>query len=227
MVQSSVAKLLIFFRKVLGFLGVLGLGLSLGAALLAFLLAGEIYEYQDTVDGSHLPEVDAIVCLAGGRGRITTAGDIWFRYWEQVNAQNSSYKKVPILYFSGMGRQANWVRISQQLRRGILQSIRETDTVIETESFNTDANARWLARYAEKHHWKRVLLLTSNYHMKRARFIFEKVLEKLDDPPVIETLSVFQEPFSPEEWRTDMNGIHVTIQEYLKWIYYKTVWHPF
>src|SRR3954468_24192617 len=64
------------------FLGSLLLGMALGILSLAFVLAGDIYEYQDTVDGVHLPPVDAVICLAGGRGRIQAAGDIWYRYWE-------------------------------------------------------------------------------------------------------------------------------------------------
>ena len=47
--------------------------MTLGALALAYVMAGDIYEYQDTVDGVHLPEVDAIVCLAGGRGRAAEA----------------------------------------------------------------------------------------------------------------------------------------------------------
>ena len=58
-------------------LALIALGMALGSLLLAYLSAGEIYEYQDSVDGVHLPPVDAIVCLAGGRGRIAAAGDIW------------------------------------------------------------------------------------------------------------------------------------------------------
>ena len=37
-----------------------------GLLVLPLLLAGEIYDYQDTVDGVRLPSVDAIVVLAGG-----------------------------------------------------------------------------------------------------------------------------------------------------------------
>jgi uncharacterized SAM-binding protein YcdF (DUF218 family) len=226
MLQWYFAKIFISLRRIFGILGILGVGIALGALCLAFLLAGEIYDYQDSVDGKTLPPVDAIVCLAGGRGRISTAGDVWFRYWEQVNEKGSLTGRVPILYFSGMGRQANWIQVSSQLRRGILQTIRQSDTVIETESFNTDANARWFLRYAQKKHWKRILLLTSNYHMKRARFIFEEVLKGAEEPIQVETLSLFQEPFSPEEWRFDLNGVRVTLWEYLKWVYYKTVWQP-
>lgn len=189
-----------------------------------YSLSGEIYNYQDTVDGAHLPDLDAIVCLAGGRGRIATAGDVWFRYWEMAQATEPVPAKVPVLYFSGLGRQVTWPQLSKQLRRGILPFIRPDGVVIENESSNTDTNAQWLARYARDKGWKKILLLTSSYHMKRSRYLFEKVLKAQGVHVEVETLSVYQEPFTADEWRSDLNGFRVTAFEYLKWIYYKSLW---
>ena len=221
-------------------------GMALGVLGLAYILAGEIYEYQDTVDGVHLPPVDAIVCLAGGRGRIAGAGDIWYRYRELAGssagksgpvATAAAYGAYPVLYVSGMGPQSNWKGFSRQLRTGVRDVIRPENVVLETESFNTDANARWLARYARQHGWSRILLITSPYHMRRARHIFDRILagpvapgssDKLatERPIQLETLSVFQEPFEPGEWRHNLHGIRVTMSEYLKWVYYRYFWNP-
>ena len=194
------------------------------ALLAAFTKAGQIYDYQDTVDGVRLPKVDAIVCLAGGRGRIMAAGDLWYRYWEAVENSDSTVSRVPTLYFSGLGPQVNWGVLSKLLRKGVVDRIRPQDVIIERESSNTLANARWVALYAQQHHWRRILLLTSSYHMKRARLIFDYTLQGLEYPVQVETLSVYQEPFAPEEWKTGPNGIRVTLLEYIKWIYYKTLW---
>lgn len=193
--------------------------------LLALSLAGQIYDYQDSFDGSHLPQVDAIVCLAGGRGRLAAAGDLWFRYLEQ-SAQSPGYspdKRPPVLYFSGLGPQTHWPVVSKQLRREVLKKMRPQDVVIEKESSNTYANALWLAQYAQDHGWKRVILLTSSYHMKRAKFIFEHVLKSIHSPVDLETLSVTQDPFTSDDWKTGPNGIRVTLMEYIKWIYYRSV----
>src|SRR5579885_804795 len=158
------------------FLGSMLFGMALGVLTLAFVLAGDIYEYQDTVDGVHLPEVDAIIVLAGGRGRIQAAGDIWYRYWElsQMPIKGAGKNPVatpPILYVSGMGPQSNWQVFARQLRRGVNEVIRPEDVILERESQNTDANAEWVARYAAERDWERVLLVTSSYHMKRAKFM--------------------------------------------------------
>jgi uncharacterized SAM-binding protein YcdF (DUF218 family) len=213
------------------YLGALLLGIVTGALVLAFFMAGEIYDYQDTVDGVHLPEVDAVVCLAGGRGRIAEAGDLWYRYWELNHAVNKATGKssmsLPVLYISGMGKNANWAVFTKQLRRGVRDVIKPENVVIENESLNTDANARWLARYGNERDWSRILLMTSPYHMKRARFIFEGVLRPPGPSIEVETLSVFQEPFEANEWRSNLHGIRVSINEYIKWIYYKNFWHAY
>lgn len=196
------------------------------AMVLVYLLAGEIYNYRDTVDLQRLPAVDAIVCLGGGKGRLAAAGDLWYRYWQQSQLPDSLVKSAPVLYLSGMGPQTNWAILSRQLRPAVLQKIRPDSVVIEKESSNTDRNARWLAKYAQQQHWKKVLLLTSSYHMRRAKFIFSKVLTRGSDPVGLETLSFAQEPFTPTEWRSGPNAIRVTLMEYLKWIYYNSFWRP-
>lgn len=206
--------------------------MTLGALALAYVMAGELYEYQDSVDGVHLPEVDAIVCLAGGRGRISAAGDIWYRYWELAHSPLVGVGKspvpdqAPILYLSGMGHGSNWRVLNHQLRRGVLEVIHPENVILETESGNTEANARYLARYAKQRGWERVLLMTSPYHMKRSKFMFDSILKAEGVPLDIETLSVFQEPFEPGEWRSSLHGIRVTVTEFLKFVYYKRLWKP-
>jgi len=202
-------------------------GIVIGALGFAFVFAGEIYDYQDTMDGTHLSDVDAIVCLAGGRGRIAAAGDLWYRYWEKAHREQAAGPlRTPVVYVSGMGPQSNWNVFARQVRRGVLEVIRPENVVLETESRNTEANAQWVVRYSRERGWKRILLLTSPYHMKRSRFMFEVVIRDAGVPLEVQTLSVYQEPFEPGEWRTGLHGIRVTVIEYLKWIYYKTFWRP-
>lgn len=204
----------------------IALGACLGVLIFAYFSAGEIYKYEDTVDGVHLPKVDAIVCLAGGRGRIAASGDIWYRYWELAQTplpgvgKNPEPQKTPLLYFSGMGHRTSWNTLVKQLRRGVLQVIKPVHVLIENESSNTEENAVWFLKQAKSHGWEKILLVTSSYHMKRAKHIFEKVL---GTQIRVETLSLFQEPFEPGEWRTSLHGIHITIVEYMKWLYFKSL----
>jgi len=190
------------------------------AVALGIEFSGTVYDYTDTVDGVNLPQVDAIVVLAGGRGRLAAAGDLWSRY------RGSEHE--PTLYFSGVGSQTTFKVIQSQLRSGVSAVLKPEQVVLENESTNTEENARLLAKNARTRGWKKVLLVTSRYHMKRARLIFGKVLETNLPADVvgIETLSVYQEPFEPGEWIWSPQGIRVTVGEYLKWLYYSRVWKP-
>ncbi|MCM2278752.1 MAG: YdcF family protein [Oligoflexia bacterium] len=251
------------------------LGLFLGISILPYFLAGEVYDYNDTMDGVRLPEVDAIVCLAGGRGRIAAAGDLWYRYWEANHRLREPGgpppPKVPFLYISGMGPQATYAVFRRQLRAGVREVIPPEYVILERESFNTEANARWLSRYILRQElsngagtfrppyrptsggqggasigdrrlpstvlseprlllpdspWRRVVLVTSPYHMRRSALIFQKVFQAAGLAMQIQTLSAFQEPFEPGEWRASLHGTHVTMLEYLKWVYYRLFWKP-
>jgi uncharacterized SAM-binding protein YcdF (DUF218 family) len=190
--------------------------------------ASAVYAYQDTVDGVHLPPVDAIVCLAGGRGRISAAGDLWVRYRELALGAKSLPQ--PVLYFSGLGPQSTLKSLQTQLRTGVSNLLSSGDVILETESTNTEENALWLLKLARERRWRSVLLVTSSYHMRRARYIFEQMMERQRESEGqvlrFETLSVFQEPFDSQEWSHDLHGIRVTLQEYLKWLYYSRFWTP-
>jgi uncharacterized SAM-binding protein YcdF (DUF218 family) len=201
-------------------------GILIGILLFATVMANEIYEYQDSVDGVHLPEVDAIVVLAGGRGRITSAGDLWYHYHTEFQSGHSSHPAGPVLYVSGMGHQSNWASFAKQVRRGVVEIMRPEDVVLETESSNTEENAQWLVRTVKQRGWSKILLTTSSYHMKRARMMLEKTFRAEKIPITIDTLSIYQDPFEPSEWRSSILGVRVTLTEYIKLVFYKYFWTP-
>src|SRR4051812_35247516 len=84
-----------------GYLCFFGAGITLGFLAFAIFLAGDLYDYKDTVllNQAILPQVDAIVVLGGGKGRITAGGDLWYRYWEDTRQIPT---RLPTLYFSGV-----------------------------------------------------------------------------------------------------------------------------
>lgn len=192
--------------------------MGLGGVVLALFLAGEIYEYQDSFDGAQLPRVDAIVCLAGGRGRIAAAGDVWYRYWEQ--SQHSG-GRPPVLLISGVGPQSNWSVLEHTVRRGVLEVMKPEDVLLERESFNTHSNFEVLLRLAREKGWRSVLLVTSPYHMKRSLLIAERLTAAEKSALQVHTLSVYQEPFEPGEWFTSLQGIRVTLEEFAKYTFVK------
>jgi uncharacterized SAM-binding protein YcdF (DUF218 family) len=62
---------------------------------------------------------------------------------------------------------------------------------------NTREEAEALSRLAASHGWKRVLVVTSNYHARRARFIFGRVF-----PPsvTVRVCAAHDSEFDPSRW---------------------------
>lgn len=144
--------------------------MTIGAFLAVYYSAGIIYDFEDTVSEANLPPVDVLVVLAGAKGRIAEASDLWYRYWEK------NPNRTPVFYVSGMGPQADWSVLEQQIRPQVIQALDPARVVLETHSEDTKENAHWFARYAYRHGWRHMMLVTSSYHMKRARYIFERVV---------------------------------------------------
>ncbi|HTL13014.1 MAG TPA: YdcF family protein [Bdellovibrionota bacterium] len=191
-------------------------GMVLGALGVALVAAGTIYDYRDSADPEKLGHepYDVIVVLAGARGRIEAAADIWIEYRRQMPPGS----QPPILYIAGMGRRADWTVLESQIRPEVLATIPKEKVVLETESGDTRGNATVFRQWARRVHSEHMLLVTSSYHMKRSQFTFERVLRK--SPVEFRTLSVYQPPFTSDRWRSSVYGVQVTLIEYLKWIYY-------
>lgn len=191
-----------------------GLGLLVGIFLIAFTSAGLIYEYSDTIDTSDLPQnVDGIVVLAGAKGRISEAADLWLKFYRE------SPSRSPLLYVSGMGQKSNWSVFAQQVRPEVLKVIREKDVILETQSTTTEENAMWLQNSLNILKWDHIVLVTSNYHMRRSLYIFQTVLGSQIE---IDTYSVQPEPYRDGKWYKDAMGIQITLSEFFKWLIFRT-----
>jgi len=68
--------------------------------------------------------------------------------------------------------------------------------------------------------------MMSPYRIGSSKCILGKVLAQTELKLELDTLTIYQETFSSEEWRDSFNGIRVTMMEYLKWLYYTTFWQP-
>jgi len=103
-------------------------------------------------------QTDAIVVLAGGRGRVE----------EGVK-----------LYREGKGRQLFLIGVDPLVKRGELYRGEGADGVfLENNSRNTLENAIYARDLITRHKVRTVTLITSRYHMKRATLIFRNALAK-------------------------------------------------
>jgi uncharacterized SAM-binding protein YcdF (DUF218 family) len=190
-------------------------GVFLAAATLVWLGAGEIYDYSDSFelsrDGS---EIEVVVVLAGGKGRIPLAVELWKRI-RVLRAGRAD----PVLFLSGLGPNTGVEALSGQ---GVpdedVRLFTRENLVFENVSENTFENAQMFASFARQKNWKQILLVTASYHMRRAEFILKRAL----DPDVrVRTETFDAGRFGRNEWRKDEYSIRVTVFEYFKWLYYR------
>jgi uncharacterized SAM-binding protein YcdF (DUF218 family) len=77
---------------------------------------------------------------------------------------------APVVVVSESRRPARWP-IEQRL-------CAEAGTIcFRAEPFTTRAEARAVARLAQQHHWHRLLLVTSTYHVVRARLLYGRCFD--------------------------------------------------
>ena len=81
---------------------------------------------------------------------------------------------------------------------------------------NTRAEAEALRGLVAQRHWHSILLVTSNYHARRARYIFRRVFP----PDVAVTVSsAADSEFEPDSWWTYRQGEKVFYNEALGYLF--------
>lgn len=195
--------------------------LSAILGLVVLISADRIYRVRDSLPSeleSESQEVDVIVCLAGAKGRIRAASDLWLEFHRRGIGED------PVLFVSGMGAKSTWSVFAAQAGAEALGVLKPEKVVLETVSANTEENARYFVEQARKKNWRRVVLVTSAYHMHRAKLIFENVLHAEGVPFQLYTRSVQQEPYRSGQWRWDLEAIRVTLAEYIKTLYIESIY---
>ena len=167
-------------------------------------MAGVVYSELPApakLDDSFEP-ADVIVCLTGGKGRIRRALELYEKGYGRI------------LYISGTDRLVQMKEILKELKW--VGPVDDSHIILENISTNTIENAEQVNRFVAEQGLKRVLLVTSVYHVRRAHYIFRKVLPR----DIHLDVSWFEhEPFESSVWWTQWNGIVVTVTEFLKFFY--------
>jgi uncharacterized SAM-binding protein YcdF (DUF218 family) len=191
-------------------------GIFITAIAFLWFAAGEIYDYEDSYDlKADAPNTDVVLVLAGGKKRIPAAVELW----EKVRLSKPPKTVEPVLFLSGVGHTAtNDTLIEQGVSKESIALFNKQNVIFENISENTFENAQIFTSFARQKKWKHIVLVTAGYHMRRAQFVLDKVL---DSDVVIWTDTVDVHHFDRNEWRKDAYSIRVTILEYIKWLYYR------
>ena len=128
---------------------------ALGFALFAVTLG--------TPAAADTPKVDAIVVITGGKGRIEHAA---------VLLAKGKGKRLLIAGADPSVRKIDLVR-----RLGGRKKLFDCCVDLGSESVDTRSNAEEAKRWVERHRYKSIRLVTSDWHMRRARYEFNRQLD--------------------------------------------------
>ena len=180
------------------------------------LLGDAIYDYPKNPELKNISPSTIIVCLAGGRGRIETAYEL---FAENYGAE---------LFIIGAGPKIHAAALIKSLPSEISSSLPEArfkKVTVENESRNTIENAYAISQLLKnKPEAKEILLITSSYHMKRSLLILASSLPK----------EVRITPYTPpkelirkDEWFKTWIGVEITGREIIKYAYAKILLLPY
>jgi len=109
------------------------------------------------------PPTEAAVVLTGGSGRIEHA------------IQVLQERKAARLLVAGADPAVTKADIARRVG-GSSRQVLGCCVDLGSESVDTRSNAEESSRWLAKHHFKSVRLITSDWHMRRARYEFRKIL---------------------------------------------------
>jgi uncharacterized SAM-binding protein YcdF (DUF218 family) len=147
--------------------------------------------------------VDAIVVLAGGRGRVE----------EGVK-----------LFKSGKGEHLFLIGVDPVVKKADLYTEKSgersgEEVYLEKASRNTLENAIFAREMMQKNNVRSMLLITSRYHMKRSLLIFRSILPK--------DIAIYPHPVaiknSAEQWWSHGGSLRLLFSEFYKYCLYRVI----
>ena len=148
------------------------------AAIVGLLVAASLFLFV-LVPSDSPKDADAIVVLSGDRARLTTG----LRLFREGVA--------PTLLIS---------RDSRPWREVDALCGRDGITCFRADPYSTEGEAETVERLSREQGWNRLVVVTSRYHLRRARMLFERCLHRR--PQVVAARTTFLDYLEvvPWEW---------------------------
>jgi uncharacterized SAM-binding protein YcdF (DUF218 family) len=185
-------------RGVLLFLILLAVGLVVTWRPL-LTAAGAFLIVQDPEE-----KADVIIVLSGGRKD------------ERVRQGAELYRQgyAPKVLLSG-GDELEGIAVPDLLRQQALHhGIPDSALLFESRSTSTAEQARFLRPLLEQHGFTRAIVVTSNFHTRRTRYLFRRVFAGSTVKPRV--YPVQNDFFSPVKWWTRDWDTEEVVLEYIK-----------
>ena len=161
-------------------------------------------------------DADAIICLSGGRlTRVPESIRLWSEGYGRelfLTEEKSSNAKFSHLVVSNLDfAKAVSSEIKKKINWRILPNLEGGATSTFDEA--TDA-----LRYAKKNKWKRLIIVTDQFHTRRALCAFEKVFK--GSGILVQVAGVGNDIFKAENWWKSDRGILTYLSETIKYPIY-------
>ncbi|MBI5894408.1 MAG: YdcF family protein [Deltaproteobacteria bacterium] len=166
---------------------------------LFFLFVNDMTDYRDEE-----LESDAIVVLTGGMGRVEEGALLLLN------------GRAHHLILSGVNKESDLRAILFKTRLNVDAS----KAILESNSTNTYENAVEAAKIIRHKNFKKIILVTSQYHMKRAFYTFRKIIPS---DVKIYVHPVASPNFNENNWYKAPNSIGIIAFEFVKFYWYR-VW---
>ena len=203
--------------------------LSISAVFLSFYLllfyTPLVWFIAKPLNISQPPEkADCIVVFAGGVGESGQAGQ---GFEERVKYAVDLYKNgyAKNLVFSS-GYMYIYKEPLMMKALAVSLGVPENAIILENESKSTYENVKFTLGLLNKYNYKKILLVSSPYHMRRSALVFNKISRGL----VIRYTPIINSLFYAKEFkdaqgrkylkRAKLSQIHAIIHEYFSLIYY-------
>jgi uncharacterized SAM-binding protein YcdF (DUF218 family) len=120
--------------------------------------------------------------------------------------------KAPVVVASGRRLRPN-AGIAELMEHDLVERGVPRDKIIRFahDGDSTLEEAEALAKLARERKWKRVILVTSNFHTRRARYICRRIFPQAVD---VRVASARDGDFDPEQWWTERNSIKRLTKEF-------------
>jgi uncharacterized SAM-binding protein YcdF (DUF218 family)/glycosyltransferase involved in cell wall biosynthesis len=160
---------------------------------------------------------DAIVVLAGGVGESGQAGG---GYQERVQTAASLYQRgfAPRMIFeSGYAFAFKEAEIMRDLAMSI--GVPSSAIILETTGVNTYDDVVKVREVLARNRWRRILLVSSPYHMRRATLVWRRLAPDVEVVPT----PVPQSQFYSHERGASLDQLRGLVREYaaLSWYWWK------
>ena len=172
-----------------------------GSAVLVALMLGYVWFSFRVSDQAYLnfpDKADGIVVLTGDAGRLETAFDLM------------DAKRAKRLLISGVHRDTSRLAILNAIGRERNQH--ECCVDLDHVAMDTAGNAKQTAKWASQHHYDKLIIVSSNYHLPRTMIEMQAAMPQAE-------LIAYQANTKPDALANSPVGtMQFTIKEYAKFI---------